>query len=82
MSSPTWFKPENPLNRALIETFMYKINKQKCMGCGYCLSVCPGATEIEKDGKAKVIDEEKLKKCGGEDICPYQAIETTEKKEK
>lgn len=53
----------------------YKVNKEKCIGCGTCLAVCPGATEIEDDGKAKVIDNERLEECGGEDVCPYGAIE-------
>jgi len=33
---------------------MYKINKQKCTGCGVCMANCPGATELEAEGKAKV----------------------------
>jgi len=36
---------------------------------------CPGGTELGEDGKAKIIDSEKLEKCGGEEICPYGAIE-------
>ncbi len=53
----------------------YKINKEKCIGCGLCVAECPGGTEIEKDGKAKLIDSEKVEKCGGENLCPYGAIE-------
>jgi ferredoxin len=53
----------------------YKVNKEKCIGCGLCASDCPGGTEIESDGKAEVIDSEKVEKCGGENICPYGAIE-------
>jgi len=53
----------------------YNVNKEKCLGCGTCLAVCPEAIELEEDGKAKVIDSEKLRKCGGETICPYEAIE-------
>ena len=58
----------------------FKINKEKCLGCGVCLANCPGGTELGEDGKAKVIDQEKLEKCGGESVCPYGAIEKTEEK--
>ncbi len=54
---------------------MYKINKQKCTGRGVCMANCPGATELEAEGKAKVIDQDKLEKCGGENLCPFGAIE-------
>ena len=53
----------------------YRVNKEKCIGCGLCAADCPEGTEIEKDGKAKVIDSEKIEKCGGENLCPYEAIE-------
>ncbi|OIP75194.1 MAG: hypothetical protein AUK06_02320 [Parcubacteria group bacterium CG2_30_36_18] len=58
----------------------YKVNKEKCLGCGVCTANCPGGTELKEDGKAEVIDQEKLKKCGGEDVCPYGAIEKTNEK--
>lgn len=53
----------------------YKVNKQKCTGCGACLQNCPGATKIGTDGKAEVINREKLEECGGESVCPFGAIE-------
>ncbi len=56
----------------------YKINKEKCIGCGVCVATCDGATELDQEGKAKVIDREKLEKCGGEKVCPYEAIEKEE----
>jgi len=56
---------------------MYKVNKQKCTGCQVCIANCPGATKIGTDGKAEVIDQEKLEQCGGESICPVGAIEKT-----
>ena len=54
---------------------MYKINKQKCTGCQTCIINCPGATKIGGDGKAEIVDQEKLEQCGGENICPIRAIE-------
>ncbi len=57
----------------------YKVNKEKCIGCQVCVQTCPGGTEIEEDGKAKVVDSKKLEECGGESVCPIGAIEKTEK---
>lgn len=56
----------------------YKINKDKCVGCGVCVATCDGATELGEDGKAKVLDHEKLEKCGGVEVCVYGAIEKEE----
>jgi ferredoxin len=56
----------------------YLINKEKCIGCGVCVATCDGATELTEDGKAKILDQEKLEKCGGETVCPYEAIEKEE----
>ncbi len=54
---------------------MLKINKEKCVGCGVCVANCPEATEIKEDGKAEIVDSEKLAECGGESVCPFNAIE-------
>jgi len=54
---------------------MFRVNKEKCIGCGVCLVNCPGATELGEDGKAKIIDEKKLQECDGEAVCPLGAIE-------
>lgn len=59
----------------------YQVNKEKCSGCGTCTVSCPGATQIEDDGKAEVIDSEKLEGCGGANVCPFGAIEEAEKNE-
>jgi len=53
----------------------YRINKEKCIGCGVCAANCPDGIELEEDGKAKILDQEKLETCGGESVCPYEAIE-------
>ena len=51
------------------------VNKEKCGGCGTCVAVCPEGAAFDDDGKAKVIDSEKLREAGGVGICPNQAIE-------
>jgi len=56
----------------------YKVNKEKCIGCQACVQNCPGGTEMEEDGKAKVVDSQKIEECGGENICPIGAIEKSE----
>lgn len=57
---------------------MYKIDKEKCVGCGACVQACPQAMKMEAGGKAEIIDQEKLEECGGESICPFGAIKKTE----
>ena len=56
---------------------MFRVNKQKCTSCQACIANCPGATKIGADGKAEVINQEKLEQCGGENVCPIGAIEKT-----
>jgi ferredoxin len=53
----------------------YKVNKKKCMGCGACVATCPEGVFMNSEGKAEVKDSKKLEKCGGENICPVEAIE-------
>jgi ferredoxin len=60
----------------------YKVNKQKCVGCMNCVQVCPEGVQMAKDGKAEVIDSEKVEKCGGENICPFGAIDKIEEEKK
>lgn len=59
---------------------MPKVNKEKCIGCGYCTSVCPDVFELGADGKSKIkegADFEKNKGCIKEakEGCPARAIE-------
>lgn len=56
------------------------VDKEKCIGCGLCVSLCPEVFEIGENGKSSVkkgADFEKNKKCLEEAIhsCPVSAIE-------
>ena len=53
---------------------MVSVNKEKCIGCGACTSVCDNFEM--KDGKAVVKDPKSKDKCNKEaaDICPVKAI--------
>ena len=53
---------------------MFIVNKSKCMECGVCVKNCPGGIRIGKDGKAEIIDQQKVAKCGGVKICPFGSI--------
>ncbi len=59
---------------------MVKVNKDKCIGCGLCVSLCPDVFEIGEEGKSEVIkgaDLKKNEKCIQEskESCPVEAIE-------
>jgi len=53
----------------------FKVNKERCIGCGTCVQSCPEATELEDDMKAIVTNQKKLDQCGGAKVCPFGAIE-------
>lgn len=52
-----------------------KVDKEKCIGCGACESICPEVF-VMKDGKAYARKTTTDKKCAKEaaDACPVQAI--------
>ncbi len=54
---------------------MLKIDKEKCIGCGLCATVCSEVFEIDENFKAK-IKSKKNPSCIKEAIksCPVEAI--------
>ena len=59
---------------------MVNIDKNKCIGCGQCVSIAPEIFELGDDGKADIKDpkacednKESCKKAADE--CPVNAIE-------
>lgn len=52
------------------------IDKEQCIGCGACVSICPvEAIAMDDDGKA-FIKEDICIKCGTcESVCPTSAID-------
>ena len=58
---------------------MVKVNKEKCIGCGLCVSLCPDIFELKDDGKSQIkkgADFKKNEKCINEakESCPVGAI--------
>jgi len=54
-----------------------KVDQEKCIGCGLCVSICEAAFELRDDGKAYVKSAAGCKKCDckeAADSCPVQAI--------
>jgi len=52
------------------------IDKNLCIGCGTCESLCQDVFEIDKEGKARVKNK-KSEKCDIDSVvqaCPVQAI--------
>lgn len=54
---------------------MVKVDKEKCIGCGTCASICPEVFEMTNDNKAKVKAQKNIP-CVKEaiDSCPVDAI--------
>ena len=53
---------------------MFKVDKEKCVGCGDCVKVCPAQAISIVGGKAK-INADKCVDCGRcAQVCPQKAL--------
>ena len=53
---------------------MFQVDKEKCVGCGVCVNICPQEAISMVDDKAK-IDAHKCVDCGRcAQVCPQGAI--------
>ena len=53
---------------------MFKVDKEKCVGCGVCVEACPAQVISMVDGKAE-INADKCVDCGRcVQVCPQEAI--------
>ena len=55
------------------------VNKETCIGCGVCASICPDVFEMDEEGKAKALVEETDLECAKEaaESCPTGSITIT-----
>jgi len=52
-----------------------KLNKDKCIGCGMCVQVCPHQVLMIKEGKADILDKDGCMECGAcAQNCPAAAV--------
>jgi ferredoxin len=52
-----------------------KVDKDKCIGCGLCVSLCPGVFAFDEEGKSRVKNPSGV--CDFEEViesCPVEAI--------
>lgn len=58
-----------------------EVDKEKCIGCGACVSVCPRDVFEMNDGKARIAKPEECIECSAcISSCPVEAIKLIEHK--
>jgi len=66
------------LGKRRIEMNAPKIDRELCIGCGVCSSLCPDVFEMDDEGKAVVIEGSDCDSAGccqdAADSCPVGAI--------
>ena len=53
------------------------VDKDKCIGCGLCVSLCPDVFELGEDGKSRVKNPDGCNACDCKEVaesCPAGAI--------
>jgi ferredoxin len=61
--------------RYIDDTAILKLDYEKCIGCGNCVTVCPHRIFVLQEKKAKIVDYNGCMECGAcAQNCPVEAI--------
>ena len=61
--------------RYLRDVVTLRLERDKCVGCGLCLEVCPQGVLALEDGKAVLLDRDACMECGAcANNCPSGAL--------
>lgn len=59
----------------LLDVVTLQLDREKCVGCGWCLEVCPHEVLNWQEGKVKIVNRDACMECGAcARNCPAQAI--------